>query len=324
MSTATQSKVVVTRCFNAARERVFDAWLDQDLIGRWMFGRKLRDEDVMSITLEPRVGGRFSFVVRRDGERIDHVGEYLAIERPHHLAFSWGIAGLDSSRVVVEIAPRPPGCELTLTHELDPDWADHAERTRGGWSTLLHALDSELAPPALTAAAEGYGVMSEPDTLRLERILPGPIDRVWTYLTDSSKRGLWLASGPMELRPGGAVELEWHNDALSPELAPTPERFRKYEGYRMQGRIIRCYPPHVLAFTWDDSEVTFELAPRGDSVVVALTHRRLKDLAQRLDVASGWHSHLGILIDLLNGRTPRNFWLAHAELEEEYAKRLGR
>jgi hypothetical protein len=50
-----------------------------------------------------------------------------------------------------------------------------------------------------------YGVVTEARTVRLERVLPGPIERVWAYLTDSKKRGRWFASGPMDLRLGGEV-----------------------------------------------------------------------------------------------------------------------
>jgi uncharacterized protein YndB with AHSA1/START domain len=39
-----------------------------------------------------------------------------------------------------------------------------------------------------------YGVLTAPDTLRIERLLPGPIERVWQYLTDSDKRATWLAA----------------------------------------------------------------------------------------------------------------------------------
>ena len=56
---------------------------------------------------------------------------------------------------------------------------------------------TQLATPA------AYGTLSDDATLTLERLLPGSIDRVWAYLTDSDKRARWLASGPMELRPGG-------------------------------------------------------------------------------------------------------------------------
>ena len=45
-----------------------------------------------------------------------------------------------------------------------------------------------------------FGVVLESGTVRFERLLPGPVERVWSYLTDSEKRGQWLASGPFELR----------------------------------------------------------------------------------------------------------------------------
>ena len=50
-----------------------------------------------------------------------------------------------------------------------------------------------------------FGVVPEARTLRMRRVLPGPIERVWAYLTESEKRGRWLASGPMELNVGGRV-----------------------------------------------------------------------------------------------------------------------
>lgn len=140
-------RVQVTQRFAASAERVFDAWLDPERLGRWMFGRALRDEDVLRLTLDPRVGGRFSFVVRRQGEEIDHVGHYLVLERPRRLVFTWSIAPEtgDPSRVAIEIVAQGKGCELTLTHELHPDWADYAERTRDAWGKMLAVLVTELA-----------------------------------------------------------------------------------------------------------------------------------------------------------------------------------
>ena len=44
-----------------------------------------------------------------------------------------------------------------------------------------------------------YGVVIAPNTIRFERLLPGPIERVWAYLTESEKRAKWLASGAMDL-----------------------------------------------------------------------------------------------------------------------------
>jgi uncharacterized protein YndB with AHSA1/START domain len=121
---------------------VFDAWLDSGLIGAWMFGHATPDEEVVRISVDPRVGGSFSFLVRRNGQEIDHVGEYLEIDRPRRLVFTWAVRENlpDRSRVIIEIAPAPGGADLTLTHELDPKWADYAERTEEGWTKILTAL----------------------------------------------------------------------------------------------------------------------------------------------------------------------------------------
>ena len=47
----------------------------------------------------------------------------------------------------------------------------------------------------------------KPSTIRLERLLPGPVERVWVYLVDSRKRATWLAAGEFDLRLGGDVSV---------------------------------------------------------------------------------------------------------------------
>ncbi|AGC48283.1 Aha1 domain-containing protein [Myxococcus stipitatus DSM 14675] len=175
---------------------------------------------------------------------------------------------------------------------------------------------------------DGFGTVSAPETVRIERVLPGPVERVWEYLTDSEKRGKWLAAGEMELRVGGRVELRFFHSGLSHE--PVPERYAVMrDGHVHTGRVTRCEPPFVLAYTWAEqtgapSEVTFELSARGEEVLLVLTHRRLVTRADRVSVASGWDAHLGILEDVLSGRAPRGFWSTHALREAEYERRLPR
>lgn len=143
--------VQVSRGFDVPAERVFDAWLDPAILDQWMFGSKVRDEEIVRLDLDPRVGGRFSFVVRRGNEQIDHVGEYTMIDRPHRLGFTWAAHAVGetadeaASHVSIEITPRPDGCELALTHRMDPKWADYAARTHAGWTTMLEALARHIA-----------------------------------------------------------------------------------------------------------------------------------------------------------------------------------
>ncbi len=180
---------------------------------------------------------------------------------------------------------------------------------------------------------DDHGIVIGKETIRFERLLPGPIERVWSYLTESEKRGKWLASGPMDLRAGGKAAFHFDHASLSPTREPTPERYKaKAEGVTLEIRVLRCDPPRLLAMTWmgmikeggpkEDSEVTFELEPKGDKVRLIVTHSRLKDRALLLGVAGGWHTHLAILADNLEGRVPRPFWSTHEKHNLDYAERL--
>lgn len=173
--------------------------------------------------------------------------------------------------------------------------------------------------------AEKHGIITEAGTIVFERLLPGPIERVWEYLTDSEKRGRWLATGPMEPRVGGKVELFFRNGDLSPVKEPTPERYKALEqGVTLHCEITEWQKPHRLSYLWgnDGSEVTFELKAKGREVVLTLTHRKLPNRQDALMVAGGWHTHLGILIDHLGGETTRPFWSNFLGLYKEYEARI--
>jgi hypothetical protein len=83
----------------------------------------------------------------------------------------------------------------------------------------------------------------------------------------------------------------------------------------------------VLALTWSGgtdgpSEVTFELTPKADKVLMVLTHRKLADRRTMVGVGAGWHTHVGILSDRLEGHEPQAFWSTFTRLEREYEERL--
>jgi len=112
--------------------------------------------------------------------------------------------------------------------------------------------------------------------VRLVRTLPGPIERVWEYLTDSEKRARWFGGGVLEQKAGGKVEFNMVHKNLAPKETP-PAKYAQVQdpGVTFEGRVLRCEPPRLLAYTFgsDDSEVTFELTPQGKQVLLVLTHR---------------------------------------------------
>lgn len=173
-----------------------------------------------------------------------------------------------------------------------------------------------------------YGSFGELGMVRFERLLPGPIDRIWSYLTDSNKRAGWLAAGVMECRLGGKLELTFRNSELTDNDGRPPAKYAaQAKESRQTGRVTICRSPTLLSYTWGEpsgahSEVSFELTAQGDQVQLVLTHRRLGTREEIISVAAGWHTHLGILSDRLNGRAPAGFWTTHTRLEEEYSSRV--
>ena len=195
-------------------------------------------------------------------------------------------------------------------------------------SRVVAGADLRSAVERAERAMGEFGVVTEARTVRLQRVLPGPIERVWAYLTESEKRGKWLAAGEMELRAGGRVELTFRHNQLTPHAETPPEKYAHHaEQSSVHGRITSCEPPRLLSYTWDDgsgsdSEVTFELTPKAEDVLLVLTHRRLSSRTGMVGVASGWHTHVGILIDRLHEREPGPFWSTYTRLEAEYEARI--
>src|SRR6478735_2379426 len=115
-------------------------------------------------------------------------------------------------------------------------------------------------------ANDQYAQFPAPGEIRMMRTLPGPIERIWQYLTDPVKRSRWFAGGPMELRAGGKMELFFHHKNITPDEAPPEEYCNVHEkGSNMPGTVLRCEPPRLLSYTFStDSDVTFELIPQGE------------------------------------------------------------
>lgn len=144
MSTKAPVILRVTRRFSASAERVFDAWLDPEKARRFLFATPTGQ--MVTVEIDARVGGSFYIVERREGQDAEHYGEYLEIDRPRRLVFSFAAekGTRDGDRVSIDIVPLESGCELTLTHEMSPDWAEWADRTRQGWTDILEGLGRVL------------------------------------------------------------------------------------------------------------------------------------------------------------------------------------
>lgn len=174
-----------------------------------------------------------------------------------------------------------------------------------------------------TMTLDSYGRLIEPATLKIQRLLPGPIERIWDYLTESDLRRQWLAAGVMGRQPGASVEFVWRNDELTDPPGRRPADMS--EEHRMTCTIIACDAPRRLVITWGEKqtgEVAFELEQVGDKVLLTIIHRRVPSHEVLLNVSSGWHAHLDILVARLEGTQPAPHWDHWVSLRAEYERRL--
>ena len=131
--------VTVTRRINQPATKIFDAWLDPKMMAKYMVPS---DEfTVPHAEIDARVGGRFSFIVKKDKEN-SHAGTYLAIDRYSKIAFTWESPfSAEGSMVTLTFTPVEGGAtEVELTHV-----KFLSEGSRDGhakvWTTILATLE---------------------------------------------------------------------------------------------------------------------------------------------------------------------------------------
>jgi uncharacterized protein YndB with AHSA1/START domain len=132
----------MSRRFAASPERVFDAWLNPETARKWLFASPA--DEVYRAEIDARVGGKYTITARRDGTDYTGVGEYLEIDWPRRLVFTFAMPQFapDIDRIIVEIAPDGDGCVLTLTQEGLPP--GYKEATESGWGKMFDALAAAL------------------------------------------------------------------------------------------------------------------------------------------------------------------------------------
>ncbi|HET6159498.1 MAG TPA: SRPBCC family protein [Dongiaceae bacterium] len=167
------------------------------------------------------------------------------------------------------------------------------------------------------------GALRDLHTVEFKRLIPGPLELAWDYLTKPELLKTWFADVTLEPRLGGAVNVRFAKDTCGAGTAG------------VHGMIREFRPPHVIAFTWiqrraqpdgsikdsDEGEVRFELSERGEKVLLTLLHSRLptNELASH---SGGWHAYLDNLESLISGRSSIDFLEVVRRVRPKYEERI--
>jgi uncharacterized protein YndB with AHSA1/START domain len=137
----TTEPIVHERQIEASPETVFAFFTDPEKLTRWL---------AIEATLDPRPGGVCRQThLGRDGEHYLMRGEFVAVEPPSRLIFTWGFENESisvapgASTVEVTLEARDGGTWLTLVHRDLP--ASERANHDGGWETMLGRLATAVA-----------------------------------------------------------------------------------------------------------------------------------------------------------------------------------
>jgi uncharacterized protein YndB with AHSA1/START domain len=154
--------VTVERYLRASPARVFDAFTDAVVVGRWLTPSP--EVTLTVLQFDFRVGGRYRFAYVTPGRGTMHVnGDFRRIQPPEHLIFGWNIEPPDEhagvqSQVSVTVRPSGEGTHLVIHHEYlgAPSAARrHAEGWRGALDQLANLFGDGLGADRVSPVPEG-------------------------------------------------------------------------------------------------------------------------------------------------------------------------
>ena len=143
MTTDTELKLETSRVIAATPETLFDAWLDPEMLARFM--TPMPDVTIPEAKADARVGGRFLVVMRVGDQDLPHQGTYKTIDRANELAFTWEspMSPVEDSTVTLKFAPVNEGTNVSLTHVRFPSEESRANHEKG-WGAILEALSKAV------------------------------------------------------------------------------------------------------------------------------------------------------------------------------------
>jgi uncharacterized protein YndB with AHSA1/START domain len=133
-------QVEINRRLSVPIGEVFRWWTEPDRLEEWMSPVGTVDAEV-----DLRIGGALRIVMKSGDTVIEHVGQYIEIERPNRLVFTWRspFTGPEGSIVTLDLEPDGDDATLLrLVHSRLPDSV--APSHRDGWGSMLDRLASRV------------------------------------------------------------------------------------------------------------------------------------------------------------------------------------
>lgn len=213
MSPLSETRLEVSRIIQAERKKVFEAWIQPELMKKWFCPQELVVADVIA---EARIGGKYRIVMKDEirDKTFTTFGTYKEIIPHQKLVFTWEWEEPDQagSLVTVTFKDKKGGTEVTVLHERFMDMAGEKGH-KEGWTSALENLAKNIE-------------IGDREIV-ISRVLDAPRERVFEAMTDPKQVIRWW--GPngftttiheMDVRPGGV----WRHTMHGPDGTDYPNK----------------------------------------------------------------------------------------------------
>ncbi|MFJ9384219.1 SRPBCC domain-containing protein [Peribacillus sp. NPDC101481] len=142
----------MTRNFDVVPEMVFDAWLNPEMMRKWFFTLEGTNKVAQN---DPQVGGTWEIIDHRDGKDYRAIGEYLEMDPPNKLVFTFKMPQFSESEdtITVELKELQQGCEMTFSQKIivphEENWTEsdiekalgeYHDGSEHGWNLMFMGL----------------------------------------------------------------------------------------------------------------------------------------------------------------------------------------
>lgn len=130
--------LLVRRLIDAPPAQVFAAWTEPRQLVRWWGPEGVSCPEAQ---VDLRVGGRYAIANRTPSGMVWIRGEFLVVEPPHRLVYTWRVEGMPGppQRVQVRFVERAGRTEVVVLHERIGD-PEVREEHAVGWQGCLSGL----------------------------------------------------------------------------------------------------------------------------------------------------------------------------------------
>ncbi|MFQ3544505.1 SRPBCC domain-containing protein [Halobacillus rhizosphaerae] len=156
MDNISTTTLTMKREFSVTPERVFDAWLNPEMMRKWFFTLEGTNKVAQN---DPQVGGTWEIVDHREGKDYQALGEYLEIDPPNKLVFTYKMPQFSEleDTITVELKEISAGCEMTFTQlihvspeegwtqtDIEKALGEYHDGTEHGWNLMFMGLKELL------------------------------------------------------------------------------------------------------------------------------------------------------------------------------------